>query len=105
MTIRLPEELENYIHARVRSGRFISDDEAIAEAVRRLRQSDQDQERQTANATVDVAESPAMTFKPIWEVADEIRKSIPAEEWAKLPVDGAAQLDHYLYGSPKRPTQ
>ena len=103
MTIRLPEELENYIHARVRSGRVVYDDEANAEAIRRLRQSEQEHDQQTANATVDLAESPVSTFKPIWEVADEIRKSIPAEEWAKLPVDGAAQLDHYLYGSPKRP--
>ncbi len=43
-------------------------------------------------------------YKPIWEVAAEIRKSIPAEEWAKLPKDGAEQLDHYIYGSPKRPS-
>jgi predicted DNA-binding antitoxin AbrB/MazE fold protein len=41
--------------------------------------------------------------RPIWEVADELRRSIPAEEWAKLPVDGAAQHDHYIYGTPKRP--
>jgi hypothetical protein len=48
-------------------------------------------------------EATALTYKPIWEVAAEIRKSIPAEEWAKLPTDGARQLDHYIYGSPKRP--
>jgi hypothetical protein len=44
----------------------------------------------------------APAHKPIWEVAGELRKSIPAEEWAKLPVDGAAQHDHYIYGTPKR---
>jgi antitoxin component of MazEF toxin-antitoxin module len=27
----------------------------------------------------------------------------PPEELDKLPTDGAAQLDHYLYGHPKRP--
>lgn len=43
--------------------------------------------------------------KPIWEVAAEIRQSIPKEEWAKFPTDGAAQHDHYLYGAPKRPAQ
>ena len=41
--------------------------------------------------------------KPIWEVADELRESIPAEEWEQLPTDGAGQLDHYLYGHSKRP--
>jgi hypothetical protein len=41
--------------------------------------------------------------KPIWEVAADIRRSIPEEEWAKLPPDGAEQHDHYIYGTPKRP--
>lgn len=39
----------------------------------------------------------------IWEVAEEIRRNVPAEEWDKLPVDGAEQHDHYIYGTPKRP--
>jgi hypothetical protein len=45
----------------------------------------------------------AQRRKRIWEVAEEIRRSIPAEEWDKLPVDGAEQHDHYIYGVPKRP--
>jgi hypothetical protein len=44
------------------------------------------------------------TYKPIWEVAADLRRSVPPEEWAKLPVDGAAQHDHYIYGTPKRPS-
>jgi antitoxin component of MazEF toxin-antitoxin module len=41
--------------------------------------------------------------RPIWErLADEAAKT-PPEEVAKLPVDGAAQIDHYLYGHPKQP--
>lgn len=39
---------------------------------------------------------------PIGEVIAEISASVPDEEWAKLPTDGAEQHDHYLYGSPKR---
>jgi hypothetical protein len=42
--------------------------------------------------------------KPIWEVFQEITARIPDEEWAKLPVDGAEQHDHYIYGTPKRST-
>jgi putative addiction module CopG family antidote len=37
MTIHLPEDLERYIHSQVQCGRFTSPDEAIAEAVQRLR--------------------------------------------------------------------
>ena len=40
--------------------------------------------------------------KPIWEVAAELVAEIPEEDLARLPVDGAAQHDHYLYGTPKR---
>jgi len=39
----------------------------------------------------------------IWEIAEEFFRDIPEEEIARLPVDGAAQHDHYIYGLPKRP--
>ncbi len=42
--------------------------------------------------------------KHIWEIAAELFSEIPEEELAKLPVDGAAQHDHYIYGLPKRST-
>jgi antitoxin component of MazEF toxin-antitoxin module len=40
---------------------------------------------------------------PIWERIAARAAETPPEEVAKLPADGAAQLDHYLYGHPKRP--
>jgi hypothetical protein len=40
--------------------------------------------------------------KHIWEVAAELVAEIPEEDLARLPVDGAAQHDHYIYGTPKR---
>jgi antitoxin ParD1/3/4 len=43
MTIRLSEDLERFIRAKVRSGQFASEDAAIAEAVRLLRKCDQEQ--------------------------------------------------------------
>jgi hypothetical protein len=42
------------------------------------------------------------TGKPIWEEIEELTAAIPDEEFLKLPADGAEQLDHYIYGSPKR---
>ncbi len=42
------------------------------------------------------------TAKPLWQIAEEIAKEIPDEEWAKLPTDLSANLKHYLYGAPKR---
>ena len=31
-----------------------------------------------------------------------IGKAVPAREWAKVPADYFANLDHYLHGAPKR---
>jgi hypothetical protein len=41
--------------------------------------------------------------KPIWEQFIEAFQDVPDEELEPLPVDGAAQHDHYIYGLPKRP--
>ncbi|MBM4039736.1 MAG: hypothetical protein FJ290_14605 [Planctomycetes bacterium] len=41
--------------------------------------------------------------KPIWEVIDEIMAKVPEEELRKLPTDGAKNVEHYLYGAPKKP--
>jgi Arc/MetJ-type ribon-helix-helix transcriptional regulator len=103
MTIHLPENLESSIREAVCSGLFASVDDAMAEAARLLlRQLDQ---RQAAPATsvVSQASTEATTNKPIWEEILELTADIPDEEWDKLPVDGAEQHDHHIYGTPKRP--
>ncbi len=33
---------------------------------------------------------------------EAISKSVPDEVWEKLPADGAENIDHYLYGAPKK---
>lgn len=40
--------------------------------------------------------------RPIWETIAENRKGVPPEELAALPKDGLSQIDHYVYGVPKR---
>ena len=72
--------------------------EAAALLVLRLNQEQAISEQQATGE-----ELPAKAYKPIWEVADDVRRSIPAAEWAKLPADGARQIDRYIYGSPERP--
>jgi Arc/MetJ-type ribon-helix-helix transcriptional regulator len=103
MTIHLPPHIESSIQAAVDSGRFASVDDAMTEAATLLVQR-LEQERAQAKppaAMNQAAAAPA--HKPIWEVAADIRNSVPAEEWEKLPADGAEQHDHYIYGTPKRP--
>ncbi len=40
--------------------------------------------------------------RPIWEVIAENMKRVPPEDLAALPKDGLSQIDHYVYGVPKR---
>jgi hypothetical protein len=48
-------------------------------------------------------EPPGMVAcKPIWEEIVELMRDVPAEELAKLPPDASENLDHYLYGAPKK---
>ena len=39
---------------------------------------------------------------PIWEVILDHAKAVSPEAFENLPKDGASQIDHYLYGHPKR---
>ncbi|OYQ67248.1 hypothetical protein B9G53_01835 [Pseudanabaena sp. SR411] len=41
---------------------------------------------------------------PIWESFTTFAQSLPPEVLDRLPTDGAANHDHYLYGSPKQST-
>lgn len=97
MTIYLPEELEQFIRAEVLAGRYSNEADVVAEAVRRLIGS-----REGAKPTTHPASAPLPGRRPIWEVAEELGRSIPADEMAKLPREGAAEHDHYIHGTAKR---
>jgi hypothetical protein len=40
--------------------------------------------------------------RSIWEVVNEINADLPADTWENVPTDGSINLDHYLYGAPKK---
>lgn len=93
MTIHLPEDLERFVQAKVQSGRFASEDDAISEAVRLLRLAE---DRASAEPEAPQAE-------PAWQRLAKAVESIPDAVFGRIPVDGSAQLDHYIYGSPRHP--
>ncbi len=96
MTIHLPEPIERSVNEAVESGRFPTVDDALAAAWIAFETPNQGQSAPSP-------EPPARAFKPIWEEIEELTADIPDEEFLKLPADGAAQHDHYIYGLPKRP--
>jgi hypothetical protein len=47
----------------------------------------------------------SLTMTPRKSLLEEIReiyKDVPDAEWERLPNDGSENLDHYLYGAPKK---
>jgi Arc/MetJ-type ribon-helix-helix transcriptional regulator len=95
MTIHLPPDIERSIQAAVHSGHFASVDDAMTEAASLLLERlKREQSRPAAARPPEAAEA----RKPIWERILERSAAIPDEEWDKLPVDGAEQHDHYIYG-------
>lgn len=90
MGIILNPDLERRIAEKVKSGAFQSADELIERSLDLLDQRV-------------AAETPAKpkVSRSVWEIGEEITRSVPDEEWAKLPADLSKNLDHYLYGAPK----
>jgi len=41
--------------------------------------------------------------KPAWLRLVEIGDNLPQEELERLPADASENLDHYLYGTPRKP--
>lgn len=48
------------------------------------------------------APQPQLYERSIEDVLEEISAEIPAKEWEKLPTDLSENLDHYIYGWPKK---
>jgi putative addiction module CopG family antidote len=101
MTIQLPEELERFVQMNVRSGRFASENEVIGEAVRLLRQKEETEPATETPSTPELADGLA---KPVWERILDIMSEVPDDAFERIPPDSSEQLDHYIYGTPKRPT-
>jgi Arc/MetJ-type ribon-helix-helix transcriptional regulator len=100
MTIHLPKDVEQSIEAAVHSGHFTSVDDALAQAARLLLKQIASSGPETKLSTGAVAGR-----KPVWERIQERTASVPGEEWDKVPADLAEQHDHYIYGTPKRPSE
>lgn len=63
---------------------------AVLEYVETLRKED----------TAEIDTSPPR--KTIWQKIDERMKQVSPETLAELPGDASENLDHYLYGAPKK---
>jgi putative addiction module CopG family antidote len=99
MTVHLPEDLERFVHDQVRDGHYGSEDDVISEALHRFKQA-----QELASATPRQTAPAPTAPEPAWKRVLENMKAVPDEVFDRIPADSSEQLDHYLYGSPRRPT-
>lgn len=90
----LPADLEEFVPQELAEGKYRSEAELTADALRFLREHHKTHEGYPENGA---------SHAPIWEVFQETLKDIPEEELKQLPPDAAEQHDHYIYGTPKKP--
>ena len=92
MNVTLRPEHEKLVRAKVLSGDFESAEAVVARALNDFA----DREQADGNG------SGPSEARPIWEVIENIMRDTPPEEAARLPKDGASNIDHYVYGLPKK---
>ena len=97
MTISLSPKLEKLVHDKVASGQYESAEAVVAEALQLLQERDENHTPSDDSQAEEEEE-----HRPIWEVALELFKDIPEEEFKNYPTDGALEHDHYIYGTPKK---
>jgi putative addiction module CopG family antidote len=103
MDVHISENCDPFIRSQVQNGRYASEGAVLDEALRLLMQRDQE----LRHGTPVPAESAASDSEPVpaWKRVLENMQGIPNEVFDRIPADSSDQLDHYLYGTPKRPTR
>jgi antitoxin ParD1/3/4 len=77
MVIALTPELEAYLENKVRSGRYLSADDVVREALRVLEERDRQQERDMADLRDKVAAGIAQLDRgEAWDLPDEIEEAV-----------------------------
>jgi hypothetical protein len=76
---------------------------AITDALEELQEKERrEHEQGTSNGHEIDGPTVQEVYKPIWERIPKTFSNLSKEDLERLPVDGAAQVDHYAYGLPKR---
>ena len=88
MTIDLSPELEKLVQEQAAKSGFDTVDSFVAHVLEQaLGTNGSDEPKET---------------RPIWKVITERMSRLPPEAFEGLPTDGASEVDHYVYGLPKR---
>jgi putative addiction module CopG family antidote len=102
-----PVPLDQFVAQQLASGRYQSYDALVEEALRLLQEREAEADRTPTNGETAGSTEEEMAVSQrsasVLDIFREAREAIPDETWDTLPPDLAAQHDHYIYGTPKRP--
>jgi hypothetical protein len=105
MTLTIPPELEAKVQQRARIAGLSAEKWLRRIVEQEIDAPDQDLEESTTPTQASNRAEQALKkrdSRPIWKVIADNMKNVPPEDLAALPKDGASQIDHYVYGVPKR---
>jgi hypothetical protein len=70
--------------------------------IEKLRSLTPEQQREVLDFVENLAKQTSTGQMAIWDEIDEIVKQAPPGTWDDVPTDGSINVDHYLYGAPKK---
>lgn len=70
--------------------------------IEKLHALPEDQQAEVLNFVERLARQAAPISKSVFEEIREIMADVPEEVMERIPTDGSENLDHYLYGAPKK---
>jgi len=70
--------------------------------IEKLRALSPEQQRDVLDFVVKLTKQSSVSRMAIWDEIDEIVRQAPPETWDDVPADGSVNVDHYLYGAPKK---
>jgi antitoxin ParD1/3/4 len=85
--ISLSPDVERLIAEKISSGRYHSADELVLEALKLIQERETETQSSPSNRSLNLATA-----------FENIAKDVPDSEWASVPSDLSANIDHYLYG-------
>lgn len=115
----LPPDLARFAEAEIAAGHFTSVEDVLRAGKEALERQQRPRHKarlaeddaaldEDERCGIDEGDSPAgiraepATPPPFWATFMEEFDALPDEVFERLPKDGASQVDHYLYGAPKR---
>jgi hypothetical protein len=102
MDIRFTPEIERIVQYHQASGAYRSPESVLTQALYALRELEAMPKTEKTKSAAQRKEKTGKDAPSVLDIIRDAWEAIPDEEFEAMPEDGAEQVDHYIYGTPKR---